>query len=406
MDQLGRIDRTDILIGREVVGAVGHSLSMPPGVRVIEAGGRIVMPAFVDCHTHACWAGNRLDEWALLRAGAGYEEIARSGGGILASMRAVHAAPVEGLADALSARLATMLREGTTTVEVKSGYGLATDEELKMLRAIAAAAEDWAGTVIPTALIGHAIDPQDSGFVRRVLVETLPAVTKEFPGITIDLYCEKGAWSLEDSIALIDRAREAGHPVRVHADQFNSLGLLPQALVRGVRSIDHLEASTPEDLRKLAASDAIGVVLPCTGFHLDNASPPALLEEGRAPTAPARRYADARAVIDAGGAVALATNCNPGTAPCSSMPMAMALGVRKLGLTPGEAIVAGTVNAAAVLGLADRGTVAPGQRADLVILRHRDERELTFEFGGNPVDTVICGGEVVSGLPAFPSRMR
>ncbi len=393
MAALAKIDRTDILVGRDVIAAVGHSLSMPPGVRVIEAGGRIVLPGFVDCHTHACRVGDRLDEWALLLAGAPYEAIAGGGGGILSTVRAVRAAPQDALADALSARLALMLREGTTTVEVKSGYGLSTDDELKMLRAIAQAADEFQGTVVPTALIGHAIDPADPGFVRRTIVETLPAVTKEFPGITIDLYCERGAWSVEDSLSLIDHAREAGHPVRVHVDQFNALGLLPQALVRGVRSADHLEASTPEDLARLAASDTIGVLLPCTGFHLDVR----LRDHADSSNPCIPRYADARAIIDAGGAVALATNDNPGTSPCPSMPMAIALGVRKLGLSPAEAIVASTVNAAAVLGLGDRGTIVPGQRADLVLLRHRDERELAFEFGGNPVDAVICGGEVVSG---------
>jgi imidazolonepropionase len=273
-----------------------------------------------------------------------------------------------------------MLREGTTTVEVKSGYGLDLETELKMLRAIRAASAAWPGAVERTALLGHAIDPERRHFVQRTVDQTLPAVRDAFGTLTIDAFCEEGAWSLEDCEELFAAAIAAGHPVRVHADQFNSLGMVEWAARQGpdvVRSVDHLEASSGATLAALARSGVFGVALPCTGFHTDG------------------RYMNARAFVDAGGALAIATNCNPGSAPTHSMPMAIALAVRHCGLSPAEAISACTVNAAALLGLLDRGVVAARRRADLVLLRHTDERLLAYEFGGDPTDLVVCAGEIV-----------
>jgi len=207
--------------------------------------------------------------------------------------------------------------------------------------------------------------------------ETLPIVSAEFPGVMVDAFCEEGAWPRAACVRLLGQAQSLGHPVRVHADQFNSLGMIPEAIRLGLRSVDHLEASTNGDLMALAASPTMGVILPATGFHTDG------------------RYARARQFVDGGGALALATNYNPGSAPCYSMPFAISLAVRYCGLTPAEAIIACTVNAANLLGFADRGRVAPGQRADLVLLVHRDERALAHEVGGNPVETVICNGRII-----------
>lgn len=381
LGDLGVLPSADVLIDGARITTVtpsspSHRLTVS-STQVIDAAGRVLMPSFIDCHTHACWAGDRLDEWEMKRRGATYLDILVAGGGIMSTVRAVRAAPEEQLAANLRARLGVMLREGTTTVEIKSGYGLTTRDELKMLRVIRAAAAAWPGTVVATALLGHAIDPEQPDFVRRTIDETLPAVHAEFPGIAVDAYCEKGAWTLRDCLELFDRAAALGHPIRVHADQFNSLGMTRAAAERGFRSVDHLEATAPEDLARLAASETLGVMLPGSGFHLDGG------------------YAAARPFVDAGGALAIATNCNPGSSPTSSMPMIVALAVRKLGLTPGEAIAAATANAAVVLGLTDRGGIEPGRRADLVLLRHKDERMLGFEFGGDPVDAVICGGRIV-----------
>lgn len=378
LGELSVLDRADVLIDQEHVVAVGPDLDAPGHCRQVDAAGRILMPSFVDCHTHTCWAGDRLDEWEKKQAGATYLELLESGGGIMSTVRAVRQASEEQLAALLSHRLDTMLREGTTTLEIKSGYGLSTKDELKMLYAIRRASAEFPGTVIPTACIGHAIDPDQPRFIEQTIKETLPAVHEAFPGIAIDAYCERSAWSLAECVQLFEATAALGHPLRIHADQFNSLGMVKEAIRLGAISVDHLEATTPSDLAILAESGTSGVMLPCSGFHVDG------------------RYADGRGFVDAGGSLAIATNYNPGSAPTSSMPMAIALAVRNLGLTAAEAIAACTVNAASLLGLTDRGTIEPESRADLILLRHFDERLLGYEFGGNPVDMVICAGQVVS----------
>lgn len=376
---LAPLDGEDVLIQHTAIAAIGPQLEAPPHATIIDAAGRVLMPAFIDCHTHACWASDRLDEWDLKLGGATYLEILQSGGGIMSTVRAVRTATREQLAVSLLARLNAMLAEGTTAAEVKSGYGLSTVDELKMLGAIADAADRWPGRVRMTACIGHAKDPDTdpAAFVDRTIHETLPAVHAAFPDCTIDAYCEQGAWSLDETVRLFEAAADLGHRVRVHADQFNELGMLDAAIGLGAVSVDHLEATSPAALTRLAESETMGVMLPCSGFHID------------------ARYADARRFVDAGGALAIATNCNPGSAPCHSMPMAIALAVRANRLTPAEAIAACTVNAAGLLGLGDAGTIEPGQRADLILLRHHDERMLAYEFGGRHADTVICNGHII-----------
>ncbi|MDX2133116.1 MAG: imidazolonepropionase [Planctomycetota bacterium] len=350
------------------------------GAEVIEAAGRVLLAGLVDCHTHANWAGDRYDEWERTLRGERYEVILAAGGGIFSTVRAVREASVGTLRDLLGERLREMLALGSTTIEVKSGYGLTGAQELKMLRAAHEAAAGFPGTVVHTALLGHAIDPDRPGSVRETIEETLPAVHAEFPGVAIDAFVERGAWSVEDARRLFETARSLGHPVRLHADQFTSMGGVGLALGVGAVSIDHLEATTAEDLARLGASSVIGVGLPACAVHLRSAG-------GKA--------ADLRGLIDAGGAAAVATNRNPGSAPCASLALAAGLGVRLCGLTPREAITACTVNAAAVLGLSDRGAISPGMRGDLVLLREGDPRSLTHSLGGAPVAMVVCAGRVV-----------
>lgn len=374
--ELGVIPQGEVLVADGRIAAVGAKVEAPADAEIIDAAGRVLLPGFVDCHTHACWAGDRLDEWEQKLNGAAYLDILKSGGGIHATVRAVREATQKQLAASLRERLGNLLRDGTTTVEVKSGYGLNTEAELKMLRAIRRAASDWPGTVSPTALLGHALDGDPEDYPRMVTKEMLAEVSREFPDIAVDAYCEKEAWSVEACVRLFEKARKH-HPIRVHADQFNSLGMIPEAIRLHARSVDHLEASTKADLIALAQSPTFGVILPCTGFHTD------------------QRFAKAGFFVDQGGALALATNCNPGTAPTHSMPLAIALAVRFCGLLPAEAIVAATYNPAQLLGYTDRGTIEVGKRADLLLLRHKDERQLAYELGGNPVDTVICGGAII-----------
>lgn len=386
----GRRGDTVVVEGERIASVGDGATKIPPGARVVDAGGRVLMPGFVDCHTHACWAGDRLDEWDLRRSGVGYLDILRAGGGIMSTVRAVRAASESELVDGLLERLDAVLAAGTTTIEVKSGYGLNPSDELKMLRAIRAAAARFRGTVVATALLGHAMDPEEvsrrgeDGYVDWMIREALPAVTAEFPGIAVDAYCESGAWSVEQCIRLFEAARGAGHPLRVHADQFNSLGMVTRAIALGALSVDHLEASTDEDLAALAGSPAtFGVVLPICGLHMDD------------------RYARAHRLVESARAgrrvarVAVATNLNPGSAPSGSMPLAIGLAVRKCGLTPAEALLAATAIPARLLGLQDRGVIAPGMRADLLLLAVRDERELAYGFGHGAVAMVMSGGRIV-----------
>jgi imidazolonepropionase len=358
----------------ERIDEVGAELAPRAGEEIIEADGRVLLPGFVDAHTHALFAGHRLDEFELKQSGKSYLEILEAGGGILSTVRAVRDASQAELATGLERRLTRMLSEGTTSVEVKSGYGLRTADELKMLRAIKQAARSFPGAVVATALLGPALDPDEPHFVERVVEETLPAVHAEFPGITVDAYCERGAWAVADCRRLFERAAELGHPLRLHADQFTALGGVELAIELGARSVDHLEASSTETLRALARSPTFGVVLPVSGFHTDE------------------RYADARALLDARGKLVLASNFNPGSAPCSSLPFVVALALRKLKLSAIEAIGACTGQAAALLGFTDRGLLAAGKRADLLLLQHTDERQLGYQLGGNPVDLVFVAG--------------
>ena len=377
LGELGIIAQGEVLVADGQIAAVGEKVEAPADCEVIDAHGRVLMPGFVDCHTHACWAGDRLGDWQQKLAGVPHSDIVKAGGGAQLTVKAVRDATKKQLAAGLKARLESMLREGTTTVEIKSGYGLNTEAELKMLRAIVRAGTEWAGTVVPTALLGHLFEGDMEEFARMVVKEMLPEVAREFPEITVDACCEKGAWSLEACVRLFEKARKH-HPIRVHADQFSSLGMVPEAIRLHSRSVDHLESSTKEDLVALAQSSTMGVILPCSGFQTNG------------------RYARGGFFVDQGGALALATDCNPGTAPTHSVPLAIALAVRFCGLTPAEAITAATFNAASVLGLKDRGSIEPGRRADLILLQHRDERMLAYELGGNPVDLVVCGGGGVS----------
>ena len=374
LGQLGVIDRADVLIEGERIAEVGQGLEADA---VIEAAGRVLMPAFVDAHTHLCWAGDRLDEWEAKLAGAGYLELLAAGGGIMSTVRSVRAATDAELARDLARKLGLVAREGTCAIEIKSGYGLSTEAELKMLRAIRLASDAGGIHISPTACIGHAIDPDVVGFVEMTVHDTLPAISESFPGIAVDAYCEEGAWSLADTRKLLEAARSLGHPLRLHADQFHSLGGVEAAVELGALSVDHLEASSKETLGALAESETFGVMLPCSGFHVDG------------------RYADGRTFVDQGGKLVIATNANPGSAPCWSPAMAIALAVRHLGITAAEAIGAFTVNAAELLGLTDRGRIAPNMRADVVLLPHFDERELGRSFGGRQTDAVILGGRVV-----------
>lgn len=375
--QLGVIESGWVLTSDGRIAEVGSG--PPPNTRgkVVDLEGRVLMPGFVDCHTHACWAGSRYDEFDRKLAGASYLELLAEGGGIMSTVHAVRDASVEELTSNLVHRIEQMARLGTTTVEVKSGYGLTTESELKMLDAVRAAGDSMQSTIVGTFLGAHAIDRENPKFVNETINVTLPAVVEANPGITCDAYCEEGAWSLEECRNLFEEAQSMGCPIRVHADQFNSLGATHYAVEAGARSVDHLEATSHEDLSILAHSQTMGVLLPCSGYHLDD------------------RYATGRALIDLGGAIAIASNCNPGSAPSPSIPFSIHLAVNRCRLKPAEAIVAATYNAACVLDLQDdRGSIEAGKRADLIVLDTRDERSLAWEFATPGPRMVMIGGSL------------
>jgi len=384
MNDLGIIEHGHVLVRSGVIEHVQEGaprddfISKNEQVPVVDANGRVVMPTFVDCHTHACWSGSRLEEFEMGLKGTPYLEILERGGGIMSTVRDVRDASQEQLCMELLGRLGLMTSLGTATIEVKSGYGLTTEDELKMLRAIHDASQDVPQIIVGTFLGAHAIDPKKENFVDIIINETLPGVAQEFPGITCDAYCEVSAWSVDDTTRLFQRAKELGCPIRVHIDQFNSLGMLPRAIELGAVSVDHLEASTDEELKLLSESDTIAVLLPTTGFCLND------------------KYARGRAIIDLGCPVALGTNYNPGSAPCPSMAFTISLACRRLGLTPAEAITASTHNAACVLGLQSQvGSLEVGKQADLQLLDCEDERDLAWHVASGGPLLVSIGGEIV-----------
>jgi len=359
------IERGWLAVSAGRIAGVG-SLPLPTSEvrgRRIDLGGRVVLPSFVDCHTHACFAGERYDEFAMRVAGRTYLDILAAGGGIMSTVRATRAAGEAALQASLRHRVEQMRRLGTGAI-----------------RAVAA---DSPAPIVPTFLGAHAIDPALTDGVDRIIEETLPLVAAEFPGIACDAYCEQGAWSVAQCERLFVRARSLGLPIRVHLDQFNALGMLPRAIELGARSVDHLEASRREDLDRLAASDVIAVLLPACGFWLDD------------------RYADARRLIDGGGAVAVASNLNPGSAPSPSVAFAASLACRRLRMSVAEAINAVTVNAACVLGLERQcGRLEAGLRADLQVLDSNDERAIGGEFAGPGPAAVSYGGRWTDLTPA------
>ncbi len=344
----------------------------------IDLGGRAVVPGLIDPHTHAVWAGDRLADFEARAAGLSYQDILRRGGGIRSTMHHTAAATVEQLAALARPRIAALIGNGATTIEIKSGYGFTREGELTMLEAIAVLRRESPATIVPTLLI-HVppVDPSDRAeYLDMVTGELIPAASSL--AVAVDVFIEREAFSVAEARTMFAAARSAGLAIKAHVDQFHSLGGLPLAVGEGALSVDHLEASTAEEIRMLAASDTVAVILPGVALHL-----------GTAP-------ADGRALIDAGAAVAVGTDLNPGSSPLFSPQLAVALAVRLNGLKPDEALVAATANAATALGMSDAGRLAAGMRADFLVLADSDWRVLPYTLGESPIDRVFVAGREVS----------
>ncbi len=393
LGQLGIIPDGAVLVRDDKIIAVGPTSALRqayPHEDSLDASGWVVMPGLVDPHTHLCWVGDRAAEFEMRLEGKTYLEILAAGGGILSTVRLTRQASIQTMLQATRPRLHDMLANGTTTAEAKTGYGLQTETELNMLQALLRLNAEGPVEIIPTFLGAHAIPPEykdnPDGYTAHLCTEMLPEIRKwwvaHLPMRTlpfVDVFCETGAFNLAQSRRILESARSLGFPLKIHADEFDNLGGASLAAELGAVSADHLVKTSAADIAALAASATVAVALPCTPFGLAE-----------------REYTPAKAILEAGGVLALASDLNPGTAWGGNMQFTIALACRYLRLTPAQAIVASTINAAAAIARDGQiGSLEPGKQADLIILNVPDYRHLGYRFGTNLVQTVIKRGKVI-----------
>jgi imidazolonepropionase len=338
--------------------------------------GRAVIPGLIDPHTHAVWAGNRLNDFEARASGVGYENILAAGGGIRSTMKFTAEASLETLVNLALPRLEALIRSGATTIEVKSGYGFTLEAELKMLKVIHELQSRVQAQLEPTLLI-H-VPPKDAlergAYLDMVVNELIPQAAMQKFARAVDVFVEREAFNLIETEFILQSARANHLAIKLHVDQFHAIGGLELGVKYNALSVDHLEASGENQITALSSSNTVGVILPGVTLHLG------------LPAAPGRK------LIDTGAAVAIGTDLNPGSSPVYSTQLALALAVRLNGLTPAEALIASTVNAAAALGLQDRGRLEVGCRADVLVLEGADWREIAYTFGHNRVRQVFIGG--------------
>lgn len=391
LGRLGIIPNGAVLIEGETIAAVGTSeelIQKYPHESSLDVNGRVVMPGLVDPHTHAIWAGDRSAEFEMRLQGKTYMEIMAAGGGIASTVRATRAAPLKVLLDETRQRLRRMFSYGTTTAEVKTGYGLHSAAELRILLALLELDAEGPLEIAATFLGAHAVAPEYLGktdeYVDLICNTMLPLVqqwwSNHAPYHTlpfVDVFCEKGVFDLAQSRRILEEARRLNFPLKIHADEFENIGGAALAAELGAVSADHLVTTSAEDIRTLAHSNTVAVALPCTPFGLAET-----------------HYTPAREILAEGGLLAIASDLNPGTAWCESMQFAIALACRYLHLTPAQAIAAATINAAAAIGRSERiGSLEPGKQADVLILDIPDYRHLGYRFGTNLVQSVIKKGK-------------
>jgi imidazolonepropionase len=390
---LGIIENGAVLVRGETIVEVGTESELfdrYPGEHRLDANGKVVLPGFVDPHTHLVWAGDRAAEFEMRLEGKTYMEIMAAGGGILSTVTATRAAEYDSLYAQTRARARSMLRFGTTTAEAKTGYGLDYKSELEQLQVLLDLGWEGPLEIIPTFLPAHAIAPEyyanPEGYVQLIIEKMLPGAkewwekhTVNLPLPFVDVFCETGAFDLRQSREILTDARRLGFPLKIHADEFDNLGGASLAAELGAASADHLVKTSAVDIKVLAASNTVAVALPCTPFGL--ADP---------------QYTPARDILKAGGLLALATDCNPGTAWTENMQFVIALACRALKLTPAQAIAACTINAAAAIQRSERiGSIEPGKQADMLILTVKDYRHLGYRFGENLVSMVVKKGHII-----------
>ena len=378
---LGVIEDAAIVATKGIITWVGRTEDLPDfdAIQSIDAGGAAVVPGFVDAHTHAVFAGDRSDEFTLRMAGASYEDILASGGGIYSTVEATRAASLSDLVSASVPRIDHMLVSGTTTAEVKSGYGLDIETEARMLEAITAIADITPIDLIPTFLGAHVVGPEyrdrRSEYVDLV---TGPMLDRVAPlARFIDVFCDGAAFTLDETRAIVAAGRARGLEARLHVDQLSHSGGSRLAAELGAVSADHVDHATDDDLAALADAGTVAVLLPGVSYAMRTQPPPA------------------RRVWDAGVTVAVATDCNPGSAYIETMPFIISLAVVTSGLTPAEAVWAATKGGALALGLEDRGVLAPGMVADMVILDAPSHVHLSYRPDGSLPLEVIKRGVLV-----------
>jgi imidazolonepropionase len=391
---LGIIENGAVVVRDEKIVAVGTTPELKaayPNEPTLDAGKSVLMPGFVDPHTHVIWGGDRANEFEMKMAGKPYLEILAEGGGIISTVKQTRTASIESLMAQTRPRLLRMFRHGTTTVEAKTGYGLQTATELRLLKALLALDDESLLDIVITFLGAHAIAPEfkdnPQGYTNLVC-ETMLPMLKEWWGTHaprlplpfVDVFCEDKAFNLEQSRQILVTAKSLGFPLKIHADEFGNIGGVSLAVELGAASADHLVKTSDADIAALGKSDTVAVSLPCTPFGLAE-----------------KEYTPARKLIDADAILALATDCNPGTSWNESMQFAVALSCRYMGLTPAQAIAASTINSAHAIRRSDTvGSIEVGKQADMLILSVPDYRHLGYRYGTNLVKQVIKHGQVYS----------
>ena len=383
-DGYGLIPEAAVVIQGDRIAWAGPMADLPATHRSLpdhDCGGRLVTPGLIDCHTHAVFTGHRAVEFELRLKGASYEEIARAGGGILSTVTATRAASEDALLASALPRIDQLIASGATTIEVKSGYGLTIGDELKMLRAARRIAQHRPVTVRSTHLAAHAVPPEfkgdATGYIKNIALPSLRAAHAEGLVDAVDAFCETIAFTTDQLDPLFAEARALGLPVKLHAEQLTDQDGATFAAGHGALSADHLEYLSPEGIAAMAKAGTVAVILPGAFYTLRESQLPPIA-----------------ALRQAGVPMAVATDLNPGSSPMASLPLAMNMACTLFRLTPEEALLGTTAHAARALGLADRGRVAPGLRADLCIWDADHPAELSYRIGATPLNTRIFGGRI------------